>query len=358
MKRWLILEDGTYFEGEGFGGTSNVIGEIVFTTGMTGYQETITSQSTNGQIVTFTYPLIGNCGINRDDFESLSPTCKGIVVKEHARLASNWRSQMTLDEFLTRKGIPGIAGIDTRALTRKIREKGTMKASIVDAGDEFHHAYDQLKAAVLPTNQVEQVSTIKPYPCPGIGHNVVILDLGLKHSTMQELVKRECNLTVLPFNATAEEILELSPDGVLLTNGPGNPKSLPTVVEMVKEIQGKVPLFGIALGHQIFALANGADTYKMTFGHHGNHPVRQLETGKVHFSAQGHGFAVEKTSVDPDQLTVTYLEINDQSIEGLKHNKYPAFSVQFQPDASPGTHDALYVFDEFIAMMDTWKEHN
>ncbi|MHC5267780.1 carbamoyl phosphate synthase small subunit [Enterococcus sp. LJL98] len=358
MKRWLILEDGTYFEGTGFGATTSAFGEIIFTTGMTGYQETMTSQSANGQIIAFTYPVIGNSGINRDDFESLSPTCKGIVVKEHARLASNWRSQMTLDEFLTRKGIPGISGIDTRALTRKIREKGTMKASIVDAGDEFSHAYDQLKAAVLPTNLVEEVSTVKPYPSPGVGHNVVILDLGLKHSTMKELAKRKCNLTVLPYTATAEEIFELSPDGIIITNGPGNPKHLPQVIETIQKIQKHIPLFGIGLGHQVFALANGADTTKMSFGHHGNHPVRQLETGKVHFSAQGHNYVVTEASLDPEKLVVTYSEINDQSIEGLKHVSCPAMSVQFQPDASPGTHDAHYLFDEFLTMMDTWKEHN
>lgn len=358
MKRWLILEDGTYFEGTGFGAETNVFGEIVFTTSMTGYQETITDQSANGQIITFTYPVIGNAGINRDDFESLSPTCKGIVVKEHARLASNWRNQMTLDTFLRRKGIPGIAGIDTRALTRKIREHGTMKASIVDGGDTFAHAFDQLKAAVLPTNQVDQVSTVKPYANPGVGRNVAILDFGLKHSTMRELVKRECNLTVLPYTTSAEEILELNPDGVLLTNGPGNPESIPAVLETIKELQEKVPVFGIALGCQLLALANQANTVKMKFGHHGNHPVRHLETGKVHFSSQGHGYMIEKESLEGTDLVATYEEINDGTIEGIKHVKYPAFGVQFQPDASPGTHDGLYVIDEFLAVMDTWKERN
>ena len=209
MKRWLILEDGTHFVGEGFGATNSVVGELVFTTSMTGYQETITDQSFNGQIITFTYPMVGNYGVNRDDYESIAPTCKGVVVKEHARRGSNWRNQMTLDEFLKRKGIPGISGIDTRALTRKIRQHGTMKASIVDAADDFNHAYDQLKAAVLPTNQVAQVSTAKPYPSPGTGLNVVVIDFGLKHSIMREFSKRQCNLTVLPYNTTAKEILEI-----------------------------------------------------------------------------------------------------------------------------------------------------
>ncbi|WP_313628131.1 carbamoyl phosphate synthase small subunit [Enterococcus italicus] len=357
MKRWLILEDGTYFEGEGFGAPTNVFGEVVFTTSMTGYQETITDQSFNGQIITFTYPMVGNYGINRDDYESIVPTCKGVIVKEFARVPSNWRSQLTLDQFLKNKGIPGIAGIDTRALTKKIREVGTMKASIVDIGDQFEHAYDQLKAAVLPTNQVQQVSTSKAYPSPGTGHNVVIVDFGLKHSIMREFSKRSCNLTVLPYNATAEEILALAPDGVMLTNGPGDPKSLPEAVKMIQGIQGKLPIFGICLGHQLFALANGADTYKMKFGHRGlNHPVREIATGKIDFTSQNHGFAVSAESIDQEALMITHVEVNDETIEGIRHRKFPAFSVQFHPDAAPGPHDAVHLFDEFIELMEAWKE--
>ena len=357
MKRWLILEDGTHFVGEGFGATNSVVGELVFTTSMTGYQETITDQSFNGQIITFTYPMVGNYGVNRDDYESIAPTCKGVVVKEHARRGSNWRNQMTLDEFLKRKGIPGISGIDTRALTRKIRQHGTMKASIVDAADDFNHAYDQLKAAVLLTNQVAQVSTAKPYPSPGTGLNVVVIDFGLKHSIMREFSKRQCNLTVLPYNTSAKEILELSPDGVMLTNGPGDPKSVPEAIEMIQGIQGKVPIFGICLGHQLFSLANGADTFKMKFGHRGlNHPVREIATGRVDFTSQNHGYAVDANTIDPEKLIVTHVEINDGTIEGVRHRHYPAFSVQFHPDAAPGPHDALYLFDEFIEMMEAWKE--
>ena len=357
MKRWLILEDGTHFVGEGFGATNSVVGELVFTTSMTGYQETITDQSFNGQIITFTYPMVGNYGVNRDAYESIAPTCKGVVVKEHARRGSNWRNQMTLDELLKRKGIPGISGIDTRALTRKIRQHGTMKASIVDAVDDFNHAYDQLKAAVLPTNQVAQVSTAKPYPSPGTGLNVVVIDFGLKHSIMREFSKRQCNLTVLPYNTTAKEILELSPDGVMLTNGPGDPKSVPEAIEMIQGIQGKVPIFGICLGHQLFSLANGADTFKMKFGHRGlNHPVREIATGRVDFTSQNHGYAVDANTIDPEKLIVTHVEINDGTIEGVRHRHYPAFSVQFHPDAAPGPHDALYLFDEFIEMMEAWKE--
>lgn len=357
MERLLILEDGTVFKGKAFGANNNVFGEIVFTTSMTGYQETITDQSFNGQIITFTYPMVGNYGVNRDDYESIAPTCKGVVVKEHARVASNWRSQMTLDEFLKRKGIPGISGVDTRALTRKIRQVGTMKASIVDVGDSFEHAFDQLKATVLATNQVQQVSTSKPYPSPGTGKNVAVIDFGLKHSILRELSKRNCNLTVLPYNTDAKTILSLAPDGVMLTNGPGNPKDVPEAIEMIREIQGKIPIFGICLGHQLFALANGADTYKMKFGHRGlNHPVREIATGRIDFTSQNHGYAVDEKTVDPDQLLITHVEVNDGTVEGIRHRHYPAFSVQFHPDAAPGPHDALHLFDEFMEMMDAGEE--
>lgn len=357
MKRLLILEDGTVFEGVAFGADTNVFGEVVFTTSMTGYQETITDQSFNGQIITFTYPMVGNYGVNRDDYESIAPTCKGVVVKEHARLASNWRNQMTLDEFLKRKGIPGISGIDTRALTRKIRTAGTMKASMVDAGDEFSHAFDQLKATVLPVNQVPQVSTTKPYPSPGTGRNVVVIDFGLKHSILRELSRRQCNLTVMPYSTSASTILDLHPDGVMLTNGPGNPKDVPEAIEMIQEIQGKVPIFGICLGHQLFSLANGADTYKMKFGHRGlNHPVKEIATGRIDFTSQNHGYAVDEKTIEKTELLVTHVEVNDGTVEGVRHRHYPAFTVQFHPDAAPGPHDAVHLFDEFMEMMDAWKE--
>lgn len=354
MKRYLILEDGTIFPGTGFGAPIISTGEIVFNTGMSGYQETITDQSYNGQIIAFTYPLIGNYGVNRDDFESIKPTCKGVVVHETPRLANNWRMNMSLDDFLKQKKIPGIAGIDTRALTRRLRDKGTMKASIVDAADD--HAFDQLKALVLPKNQVQQVSTAKPYPSPANGRNIVVIDFGLKHSILRELSKRDCNITVLPYNTTAEEILSLDPDGVMLTNGPGDPEDVPEAIEMIKGIQGKVTIFGICLGHQLFALANGAKTYKMKFGHRGfNHPVREVATKRIDFTSQNHGYAVDADSINPQNLLITHVEINDQTVEGLRHRQYPAFSVQFHPDAAPGPHDAAHLFDEFIDMIDDFN---
>ena len=245
MKRLLILEDGTIFEGTAFGADIDVTGEVVFSTGMTGYQESITDQSYNGQILTFTYPLVGNYGINRDDYESIIPTCKGVIVREHARLASNWRNQISLDEFLQRKNIPGISGIDTRALTRIIRKHGTMKATLVNPGDELKHIKDQLRATVLPTNQVAQVSTKTAYPSPGTGRSIVVVDFGLKHSILRELSKRECNLTIVPHTITAEEIIDMNPDGVMLTNGPGNPTDVPQALDMIRGIQDKFPIFRI-----------------------------------------------------------------------------------------------------------------
>ncbi|KRN28775.1 carbamoyl phosphate synthase small subunit [Lactobacillus selangorensis] len=355
MKRYLVLADGTVFAGEGFGDPSVTTGEVVFNTGMTGYQETITDQSYNGQIITFTYPLIGNYGVNGDDYESIAPTCKGVVVHEVARRASNWRNQMSLDTWLQKKHIPGITGVDTRRLTKHLRTAGSMKAAIVDTVDDT--TFEKLAALELPTNNVQQVSTSKPYPSPAKGHKVVVIDFGLKYSILRELTKRQCNVTVLPYNTTAATILDLNPDGVLLSNGPGDPKDLPDALDMIRGIQGQVPLFGICLGHQLFALANGADTFKMKFGHRGfNHPVREIATGRIDFTSQNHGYAVDPDSIDPAQLLVTHVEINDHTIEGLRHKRYPAFSVQFHPDATPGPHDADHLFDEFVEMMDAFKK--
>ena len=355
VKRLLVLENGMVFEGQAFGADLNVTGEIVFNTGMTGYQESITDQSYNGQILTFTYPLVGNYGINRDDYESITPTCKGVVVYEWARRASNWRNQMTLDEFLKSKNIPGIAGIDTRALTKVIRQHGTMKASLVNAADSIDHIQDQLLATVLPTDNIKQVSTQRAYPAPGTGRSIVLVDFGLKHSILRELAVRDCNVTVLPHDTTAEEILRLNPDGVMLSNGPGNPEDVPYALDMIRGIQGKIPIFGICMGHQLFAKANGAKTHKMKFGHRGfNHAVREIASGRVDFTSQNHGYAVSREDL-PDELIITHEEINDRSVEGVRHRSYPAFSVQFHPDAAPGPHDASYLFDQFMEMIDQFQ---
>ena len=285
MKRLLLLEDGSIFKGRGFGSEKDATGEVVFSAGIAGYQESITDQSYNGHLLIFTYPLIGNTGINRDDYESIDPTTKAVIVKEWARVPSNWRSQMSLDEFLKLKNIPGIAGVDTRKLTRLIREHGTMRGVIIDAQDDIKHAFDQLKATVLPSNQVAQVSTTRSYVSPGSGKNVVVIDFGLKHSILNELNKRDCHVTVLPYDTTAETILSLAPDGVMLTNGPGDPTSIPEVLTMIQGIQEQLPVFGICLGHQLIALANGARTFKLAFGHRGfNHPVKEIATGRIDFT--------------------------------------------------------------------------
>ncbi|MCY7136695.1 carbamoyl phosphate synthase small subunit [Streptococcus gordonii] len=356
-KRLLILENGMIFEGEAFGADLLVTGEIVFNTGMTGYQESITDQSYNGQILTFTYPLVGNYGVNRDDYESILPTCKGVVVYEYARRASNWRQQLSLDEFLKIKKIPGISGIDTRALTKIIRQHGTMRATIANANGSIERLQDQLQSIVLPTDNIKQVSTKQSYPAPGTGRNVVLVDFGLKHSILRELAKRNCSVTVVPYDISAEEILQLNPDGVMLSNGPGNPEDVPEALDMIRGVQGKIPIFGICMGHQLFSMANGAKTHKMKFGHRGfNHAVREIATGRVDFTSQNHGYAVSREGL-PECLIVTHEEINDKSVEGVRHRDYPAFSVQFHPDAAPGPHDADYLFDEFMEMMDAHQAY-
>ncbi len=357
MKRVLILEDGSIFSGEGFGYDADTVGEVVFTTGMTGYQESITDQSYNGQIITFTYPLIGNTGINRDDYESITPTCKGIIVKEAARVPSNWRCAMDLDTFLKQKKIVGLQGIDTRMLTRKLRDKGVIKGAILNADQDLDAALLTLQATTLPINQVQQVSTQSAYPNPGTKRRVVVLDFGLKHSILRELSKRECDCIIMPYNTSAQAILDQNPDGVMLTNGPGDPKDVPEAIETIKQLMGKVPVFGICLGHQLLALANKADTYKLKFGHRGfNHPVREIATGRIDFTSQNHGYAVDPLSIDKAILMITHIEINDNTIEGIRHRQVPAFSVQFHPDATPGPHDGNHLFDEFMEMMDATKE--
>lgn len=362
MEKILLLETGKTFYGEAFGATKEVIGEVVFSTGMTGYQESLTDQSYNGQMLTFTFPLIGNYGINSDDFESVDPTVKAVICREVARFPSNWRLKMSLDEFLIEYDIPGIKRIDTRQLTRIIRSHGTMKACLLNEGSDIEAALAKLRAYDLPTNQVEQVSTKTRYLNPNTGKNVVVVDFGLKHSILRELNKRKCSVTVVPYDTTAAEILRLAPDGVMLTNGPGDPTSLPGVLEMILEIQGKIPIFGICLGHQLLCLANGGKTFKMKFGHRGfNHPVREIATGRIDFTSQNHGYAVDAESLKATELMITHIEINDQTVEGVRHREFPAFSVQYHPDAAPGPHDAEHLFDQFIELMEThnsWKGNN
>ncbi|WP_203339406.1 carbamoyl phosphate synthase small subunit [Planococcus beijingensis] len=359
MKRYLILEDGTVFEGTAFGGEGASVGEIVFNTSMTGYQEILSDPSYCGQIVTMTYPLIGNYGINSDDFESIEPAVKGMVVREIAEFPSNFRNNATLDELFKIKDIPGISGIDTRKLTRLIRSKGSTKGVLTAAGEDVQveEVVKTLQATVLPSNQVSQVSTVRPYPSPGRGKRVVLIDYGMKHGILRELNNRDCDVIVVPYNTSSKEILAWGPDGVMLSNGPGDPKDVEECVEVVRELLGEVPIFGICLGHQLFARACGADTFKLKFGHRGgNHPVRDLVTGKIEITSQNHGYAVDEETLQGTRLKVTHSALNDGTNEGLAHLDYPAFTVQYHPESSPGPEDSNYLFDRFIDVMNATRK--
>ncbi|MCM0583044.1 carbamoyl phosphate synthase small subunit [Weissella diestrammenae] len=350
MQRYLVLENGSIYEGEAFGAAKMVTGELVFNTGMTGYQESLTDLSYHGQILMFTYPLIGNYGINRDDFESLQPAATALVVREVARRPANWRSQMSLAEWAEKMDLPGISGVDTRALTRELREHGVMKAILVDANPEA--AVATLKATDLSESQVLEVTAKSPYVNPTAGISIALIDFGLKHSILRALAKRGVNVMVFPATVTAQTIIDANPDGILLSNGPGDPESVAFVLPVIRELQAHFPLMGICLGHQLFAMANGAKTYKLKFGHRGfNHAVLQRRTGKIDFTSQNHGYAVDPKSLTETDLEITHEEINDHTIEGLALKGHAAFSVQFHPDAAPGPHDAEYLFDDFIALI-------
>ncbi|EST13123.1 glutamine-hydrolyzing carbamoyl-phosphate synthase small subunit [Sporolactobacillus laevolacticus] len=357
MKRQLVLENGEAFVGESFGSTADMKGEVVFNTGMTGYQELITDPSYCGQIVTMTYPLIGNYGINRSDNESGRPSISGLIVKEVAKTPSHWQKDKTLSEWLEEYDVPGIEGIDTRKLTKVIREYGTLRGKIVSAEADPAEVAAELKKWPLPTDQISRVSTKSAYVTPGSGPRVVLVDFGAKQGILRECIKRNFDVVIVPYQTSAEDIFKLHPDGVLLSNGPGDPKEVPEAVEMVKEILGKIPVFGICLGHQLFALAAGANTVKMRFGHRGvNHPVKNLRSGKFVITSQNHGFTVERESLEGTNLEVTHVAINDGTIEGLRHTKYQAFSVQYHPEASPGPDDSQDLFDEFLSMIETNKK--
>lgn len=355
MKRQLILEDGSVFAGKAIGSEIEKDGEVVFYTGMTGYQEVLSDPSYCGQIVLFTYPLIGNYGINKDDFESIEPSIHGIIVKELAKYPSNWRSKESLDEFLKAKNIPGLEGIDTRKLAKLLREKGTLKGKLCGMDVNVNEVVQSLKEKEEPKDIVRRVSTRSPYHCPGNGYRVVLVDFGTKHSVIQNLIANGCDVIVVPYNTSAEDILRFCPDGVMLSNGPGDPRHVPEAVETVKQLLGKVPIFGICLGHQIFALATGAKVVKMPFGHRGtNHPVKELATGLVEITSQSHGYTVDKDSVRNTRLEITHISVHDGTVEGLKHLDFPAFSVQFHPTVQAGPKKSEDLFTKFIAMI---KEH-
>ncbi|SHJ54637.1 carbamoyl-phosphate synthase small subunit [Anaerobranca californiensis DSM 14826] len=354
MKGKLILENGAIFSGKVFGHIEEAVGEVVFNTGMTGYEEILTDPSYTGQIVIMTYPLIGNYGINFDHLESAFPKVKGFVVREKNLIPNHWRCEMDLDGFLKEYGVMAIEGIDTRALTKMIRNQGTMKG-ILSVGDltpiEIKKKFNDFQNF----NPVEQVTTKEVYNIPGEGKHIAILDFGVKKSIIKSLKEKNCSITVFPAFTKAEEILKVNPHGVLLSNGPGDPKKLPDIITNIKGLLGKKPMFGICLGHQLLALALGGDTEKLKFGHRGcNHPVKDLFSNKVYITSQNHGYVVKRDSL-PNDVLITHISLNDQSIEGMRHKNLPIFSVQFHPEASPGPLENNYLFDQFLMMMEVGR---
>lgn len=352
MKRLLVLEDGSVYEGEALGTDNYQVGELVFNTSMTGYQEILTDNSYCGQIVMMTYPLIGNYGINRDDWESIEPAVFGFVIRDYCDHPSNFRSQGTLDEFLETENIPGIYGVDTRAITRKIRSQGTMRAMLADGDADVSEVLETIRNTPLLHDQVRRVSGSKIYSVPNRGFKVVLMDFGAKLGIVRELALRGCDVIVVPYDTPAKTILNYHPDGIMLTNGPGDPEDVYEAIETIKGLMGKVPIFGICLGHQLISLACGARTYKLKFGHRGgNHPVVFLDDGHVEMTSQNHGYAVDEASLPGTGLEISHRALNDGSVEGVRHTRYPMFSVQFHPEANAGPQDSRDLFDDFIAMM-------
>lgn len=357
MKAFLILEDGTVFCGQSIGSTREVISEIVFNTSMTGYLEVLTDPSYAGQAVVMTYPLIGNYGICYEDMESEKPWPDGYIVRELSRIPSNFRSQGTIQEFLAKHDIPGIAGVDTRALTKILREKGTMNGMITtNENYNLDEVLPKLKAYTTG-KVVEKVTCKEKYVLEGNGPKVALMDFGAKRNIARNLNKRGCQVTVYPALTSAEEILADHPDGIMLSNGPGDPKECTSIIKEIKKLyDSEVPIFAICLGHQLMALANGADTYKMKYGHRGgNHPVKDLKTGRVYISSQNHGYVVNTDTLDPSIAVPAFTNVNDGTNEGLAYTGKNIFTVQFHPEACPGPQDSGYLFDRFMNMMEVNK---
>ncbi|EGT3605722.1 glutamine-hydrolyzing carbamoyl-phosphate synthase small subunit [Clostridium perfringens] len=345
MKAKLILENGVVFEGKAFGYLKECVGEVVFNTGMTGYQEVLTDPSYYGQIVTMTYPLIGNYGINLEDLESKEPKVRGFIVREKCQYPNNFRCELELETYLAQNKILGLDGIDTRALTKILRNNGTMKGIIVLDNSNLEDVKDKLED-FSNRDAVSIVSTNKKYEISGEGKNVAIIDFGIKQNIIRNFVKRGCNVTVFPYDFKAEEVLDINPDLVFLSNGPGDPEDMGEAVNEIKKIVGKKPIVGICLGHQLLALTLGGETKKLKFGHRGcNHPVKDLINNRVHITSQNHGYYVATL---PENMEITHVSMNDGTVEGMKHKELPIFSVQFHPEACPGPKDSEYIFDEFM----------
>ncbi len=392
MQAILALEDGRVFRGKGYGARVERTGEVVFNTSITGYQEIFTDPSYAGQIVVLTNPEIGNYGTNPDDEESGKPYIEGLIVREFSPYASNYRSHQVTDEYLERYKVPVLSDIDTRALVRHLRDKGVMRGVISTTETNV----DKLVATAKATPTIDgvdlarEVCTKVPYqwtkgeveeriitaPHPTASQltvmtaaaieaaerdaparkKVIAFDYGIKHNILRRLVNSGCDVTVVPAQTSAEDVLALRPNGVFLSNGPGDPDAVVYAQKTIRDMAGRVPIFGICLGHQLIGLALEGKTYKLKFGHHGgNHPVKQLRTGKIEITAHNHNYAVDPDSLKQSEVELTHVDLNDNTLEGLRHRNYPLFSVQYHPEASPGPHDSHYLFDDFVAMMDEWR---
>lgn len=354
----LVLEDGTEITGKARGAQGCAMGEVVFNTGMTGFQEILTDPSYCGQIITMTYPLIGNYGISSVANESSRSYARGFILREMCDRPSHWRSEQSLDDFLRQHNIVCLEGVDTRSLTRRIRRHGTMRGIICSDGAGTAELLEKMRQDADVPELVREVSTPVTYRLAGAGQRVVVMDFGCKENILRSLRRYECDLTVVPAWAGADEILAHKPDGIFLSNGPGNPKDVPYALETIKKLIGKKPMFGICLGHQLLGLAFGADTYKLKFGHRGvNHPVKDLARGRVYITSQNHGYSVVEETMDNCDLVVTHRGLNDNTVEGMQHRTLPIFSVQYHPEAAPGPQENEYLFTKFVGLMTGGTNH-